>query len=112
MPTGEQAGPDGTPPKALNYGGCRTGPQTRSKKYKSLKLRESTFYTHMWGFAEVSGNVFTVLRVYGPILRHSYVSVDMDGVMLHVYLRGGIANPWLQPSRMCISDATIGGATL
>ena len=26
----------------------------------------------MWGFAEVSGFVFTVLRVYGPILRHSY----------------------------------------
>ena len=27
----------------------------------------------MWGFAEVSGIVFTVLRVYGPVLRHSNV---------------------------------------
>ena len=44
------------------------------KQNKSLKLRESTFYTKMWGFAEVSGIFFTVLRVYGPILRHSYVS--------------------------------------
>ena len=35
--------------------GCRIGPQTRRKPIKSLKLRESTFYTHMWGFAEVSG---------------------------------------------------------
>ena len=25
----------------------------------------------MWGFAEVSGICITVLRVYGPILRHS-----------------------------------------
>ena len=44
-----------------------------AKHSESLKLRESTFYTRMWGFAEVSGIVFTVLRVYGPdpILRHS-----------------------------------------
>ena len=26
----------------------------------------------MWGFAEVSGIIFTVLRVYGPILHHSH----------------------------------------
>ena len=45
--------------------------QDRKLKYKSLKIRELTFYTHMWGVAEVSGIVFTVLRVYGPILRHS-----------------------------------------
>ena len=32
----------------------------------------------MWGFAEVSGIVFTVLCVYGPILRHSHVHVHMD----------------------------------
>ena len=37
-----------------------------------MTLRESTFYTHMWGFAEVSGMFLTVLRVYGPILRHSF----------------------------------------
>ena len=29
----------------------------------------------MWGFAEVSGFFFTVLLVYGPILRHSSVFV-------------------------------------
>ena len=51
--------------------GCRTGPQTRSKKNKRT-LWESTFYTHMWGFAKVSGFLSTVLRVYGPILRHSH----------------------------------------
>ena len=26
----------------------------------------------MWGFAEVSGFFSTVLRVYGPILRHAF----------------------------------------
>ena len=33
----------------------------------------------MWGFAEVLGKFFTVLRVYGPILRHSHD--DNDGGM-------------------------------
>ena len=43
-------------------------------KQQSLKLRESAFYTHMRGFAEVSELISTVLRVYmyGPILRHSH----------------------------------------
>ena len=30
----------------------------------------------MWGFAEVLGIFFTVLRVYGPVLRHSYMYVS------------------------------------
>ena len=43
-----------------------------AKQHQSLKLREITLYTHMWGFAEVSGIFVTVLGVYSPILRHAY----------------------------------------
>ena len=50
-----------------------------AKTQNSLKLRESTFYTHMWGFAEVSEFFITVLRVYGPVLRHSYKSSSNSG---------------------------------
>ena len=50
-----------------------------------MTLQESTFYTHMWGLAEVSGIFFTVLRVYGPILRHSNGTPIMRivGSLLH-----------------------------
>ena len=50
----------------------RTADNRNQNNKNKLKLRESTFYTHMWRFAEVSETFFTVLRVCGPILRHSY----------------------------------------
>ena len=56
--------------------GRRIGPQTGSKKTKLPKTlgSESTFYTHMWRFAEVSDLPPTVLPVCSPILRPSCVN--------------------------------------